>query len=83
MVVVSRVICQHTAIQFLHAPPLDIAAYPESVNILEGVTGDVRTPDKLVDGVYDTDDARHMWLAPLLPDVVGDYCLFQYSELCE
>ena len=53
---------------------LDIAAFPESVNVLEGVRGDVRTSDKLVDGVYDTDDGRHMWLAPVLPDVVSYTC---------
>lgn len=41
------------------------------MNILEGVRGDVRTPDKLVDGVYDTDDGKHMWLAPVLPDMVS------------
>ena len=39
--------------------------------MVEGVSGDVRTPDKLVDGVYDTDDGKHMWLAPILPDVVS------------
>ncbi|KAJ3607721.1 hypothetical protein NHX12_024772 [Muraenolepis orangiensis] len=29
----------------------NIAAFPDSVNVLEGVSGDVRTPDRLVDGV--------------------------------
>lgn len=29
--------------------------------------GDVRTPDKLVDGVNDTYDEKHMWLAPFSP----------------
>ena len=47
------------------------------MNVLEGVTGDVRTPDKLVDRVCDTDDGRHMWLSPLLPDVVNSvYVIF-------
>ena len=50
---------------------LDIAAFPESVNVLPEVKGDVRTPDKLVDGSCDTDDGRHMWLAPLLPGGAG------------
>ena len=39
--------------------------------MLEGVRGDVRTPDKLVDSVYDTLDGSHMWLAPVLPGVVN------------
>ncbi|KAH0503004.1 hypothetical protein LTLLF_189730 [Microtus ochrogaster] len=45
----------------------NIAAFPDSVNALEGVCGDVRTPDKLIDQVNDTSDGRHMWLAPILP----------------
>lgn len=49
----------------------DIAAFPDSVNSLEGVCGDVRTPDKLIDQVNDTSDGRHMWLAPILPGLVG------------
>lgn len=49
---------------------LDVAAYPESVNVIEGVDNDVRTPDKLVDGVNDTADGHHMWLAPILPNQV-------------
>lgn len=49
---------------------LDISAHPSSVNILEGINDDVRTPDKLVDGVNSTVDGRHMWLAPILPGVV-------------
>lgn len=49
----------------------DIAAFPDSVNALEGMCGDVRTPDKLIDQVNDTSDGRHMWLAPILPGLVG------------
>lgn len=48
----------------------NITAYPHSVNVLEGVTDDIRTPDKLIDGVNDTTDGRHMWLAPILPGMV-------------
>ena len=48
----------------------DVTAYPESVNILEGVKDDVRTPAKLIDGVNDTDDGRHMWLVPVFPGLV-------------
>lgn len=51
----------------------DIAAFPDSVNALEGVCGDVRTPDKLIDQVNDTSDGRHMWLAPILPGLVGTW----------
>uniref|UniRef100_A0A8C5Y5X8 Katanin interacting protein n=1 Tax=Microcebus murinus TaxID=30608 RepID=A0A8C5Y5X8_MICMU len=49
----------------------NIAAFPDSVNSLEGVNGDVRTPDKLIDQVNDTSDGRHMWLAPILPGLVN------------
>ncbi|KAM4829868.1 katanin-interacting protein [Thomomys bottae] len=49
----------------------NIAAFPDSVNVLEAVRGDVRTPDKLIDGVNDTSDGRHMWLAPILPGLVN------------
>lgn len=49
----------------------DIAAFPDSVNVLDNVSGDVRTPDKLIDGVNGTNDGRHMWLAPVLPGQVS------------
>ncbi|NWR76123.1 K0556 protein, partial [Centropus unirufus] len=49
----------------------NIAAFPDSVNILEDVSGDVRTPDKLINRVNDTTDGRHMWLAPVLPGLVN------------
>ncbi|NXU95887.1 K0556 protein, partial [Cettia cetti] len=48
----------------------NIAAFPDSVNILDDVSGDIRTPDKLIDRVNDTTDGRHMWLAPVLPGLV-------------
>ena len=41
------------------------------MNELEGVSDDIRTPDKLIDGVNDTYDGRHMWLAPILPGIVN------------
>ncbi|KAJ7306068.1 hypothetical protein JRQ81_010434 [Phrynocephalus forsythii] len=49
----------------------NIAAFPDSINILEGVCGDVRTPDKLVDSMNDGSDGRHAWLAPILPGLVN------------
>jgi len=45
-----------------------VAAVPESVRVLADCSGDSRTPDKLVDGVNETLDATHMWLAPYDPD---------------
>ena len=37
----------------------------------------MRTPDKLIDGVYDSDDGRHAWLAPILPELVNSvYVIF-------
>lgn len=39
--------------------------------------GDLRTPDKLIDGVCGSDDAGHMWLAPILPGVLNSvYIIF-------
>ncbi|PNF42382.1 hypothetical protein B7P43_G02545, partial [Cryptotermes secundus] len=56
-----------------------IGAFPDSVNVLEGVSGDVRTPEKLVDGVNDTLDGRHMWLAPILPNQLNRvYIVFDF-----
>ncbi|XP_026114123.1 protein KIAA0556-like isoform X1 [Carassius auratus] len=49
----------------------NIAAFPDSVNVLDNVCGDVRTPDKLIDVVNDTHDGQHMWLAPVLPGLVN------------
>ncbi|XP_062508912.1 katanin-interacting protein-like isoform X2 [Corticium candelabrum] len=49
----------------------NIDAFPQSVNDLEVVSGDVRTPDKLIDGVNDTYDGRHMWLAPVFQQQVN------------
>ncbi|XP_077958631.1 katanin-interacting protein isoform X1 [Gasterosteus aculeatus] len=49
----------------------NIAAFPDSVNVLDNVSGDVRTPDKLIDGVNCTYDGRCMWLSPVLPGLVN------------
>ncbi|GAB6021430.1 hypothetical protein CHUAL_004038 [Chamberlinius hualienensis] len=57
----------------------DIAAFPDSVNVLDGINDDVRTPDKLIDGINDSRDARHMWLAPILPKITNRvYVIFDY-----
>jgi len=53
------------------APPPDIAAHPHSVNALDGVVRDIRTPDKLIDSYHDTIEGDHMWLAPILPGIVS------------
>ena len=63
----------------------DISAYPDSVNVLENITSDVRTPDKLIDGLNDTTDGGHMWLAPILPSIVSSLCyiksiMFDFSD---
>lgn len=49
----------------------DISAYPDSVNVLDGIKGDTRTPDKLIDGANESPDGQHSWLAPILPNVVS------------
>ncbi|XP_034942334.1 protein KIAA0556-like [Chelonus insularis] len=57
----------------------NIAAYPESVNVIEGIENDIRTPDKLVDGVNDCIDGSHSWLAPILPKQLNRvYVVFDY-----
>lgn len=48
-----------------------MSAHPSDVNVLNEIYNDVRTPDKLVDGVNDTMDGSHMWLAPILPSEVS------------
>lgn len=67
------------------SPPLppslsDVAAYPHSVNVLHGfssITKDVRTPDKLIDGVIDSHEPHHMWISPILPGVYNTiYIIF-------
>ncbi|CAH1274468.1 KIAA0556 [Branchiostoma lanceolatum] len=59
----------------------NIAAYPESVNVLAGVEGDVRTPDKLIDGNNCTNDGKHMWIAPVLPGVINRvYVIFDQPQ---
>eukprot|EP00933_Yihiella_yeosuensis_P071449 TRINITY_DN7964_c1_g5_i1.p1 TRINITY_DN7964_c1_g5~~TRINITY_DN7964_c1_g5_i1.p1 ORF type:complete len:835 (-),score=139.13 TRINITY_DN7964_c1_g5_i1:91-2343(-) len=44
----------------------NVDAYPRDLNDLQGVEGDIRTLDKLLDGVGCTCDDSHMWLAPFL-----------------
>ena len=41
-----------------------VSAVPHSVNSLEGASADVRTPDKLTNGVNCTWEDKNMWLAP-------------------
>ncbi|KAL3998297.1 hypothetical protein ACH3XW_14485 [Acanthocheilonema viteae] len=48
--------------------PQNLAAFPESVNILPNVNDDQRTSDKLIDGFNDTENPSHMWLTPILPN---------------
>ena len=51
------------------------------MNVLDGVQDDIRTPDKLVDGVNDTMDGGHMWLAPILPGMVSFYVTVSLFKL--
>ncbi|CAG9311860.1 unnamed protein product [Blepharisma stoltei] len=41
-----------------------ISANPSSIRELPDNSNDVRTPDKLIDGINNTADDKHMWLAP-------------------
>jgi hypothetical protein len=67
--------CPHqTHFLFLHCwSDTDYSAHPEGINDLYSNTGmadkplDIRTVDKLFDGVNDTYDDSHMWLTPQIP----------------
>ncbi|XP_077263294.1 katanin-interacting protein-like isoform X1 [Temnothorax americanus] len=59
----------------------NVAAFPESVNIIEGIDNDIRTPDKLIDGTNDTRDGRHAWLAPILPGQTNRVYLIFYHPI--
>ncbi|WKX88985.1 hypothetical protein Q1695_008549 [Nippostrongylus brasiliensis] len=48
--------------------PHNLAAFPESVNILPSVQGDPRVSLNLINGYNDTDRAEQMWLTPILPN---------------
>jgi hypothetical protein len=56
---------QGKAILRTPANSCSISAVPHSVKIIVGMEHDVRTPEKLLNGVNSTVDDRHMWLAPL------------------
>ncbi|KAK3599312.1 hypothetical protein CHS0354_028678 [Potamilus streckersoni] len=55
----------------IHLTQSNISAYPDSVNVLDNVTNDVRTPDKLIDGCNDSTEGNHSWLAPILPTILN------------
>ncbi|KYM79311.1 hypothetical protein ALC53_10251 [Atta colombica] len=59
----------------------NVAAFPESVNIIEGIDNDIRTPDKLIDGINDIRDGRHAWLAPILPGQTNRVYLIFYHPI--
>lgn len=59
----------------------NIAAYPESVNVLEGMDNDIRTPDKLIDNVHDSCDGRHSWLAPIFPGQINRIYIIFYHPI--
>ncbi|UMM13682.1 hypothetical protein L5515_001836 [Caenorhabditis briggsae] len=46
----------------------NLAAFPESVNILPNIKNDLRTSNNLIASPNDTDLAKHMWLTALLPN---------------
>ncbi len=45
---------------------MKIIAKPYSVQEIAQMENDIRTPDKLLDGMNITLDDRHMWLAPFM-----------------
>jgi len=54
--------------QLIRLKPHNLAAFPESVNVLPTVHNDPRVSNNLIDGVNDTNSAYHMWLTPQLPN---------------
>ncbi|KAL4239443.1 hypothetical protein ACF0H5_000258 [Mactra antiquata] len=60
-----------SSLQKIQLTESNISAYPDSVNVLENIQNDARTPDKLIDGINDTMDGGHMWLAPILPNILN------------
>ena len=53
------------------------------MNVLDSVENDMRTPDKLIDGINDMTDGCHMWLAPILPGIVGISFMSYHENCCE
>ncbi|XP_050297659.1 katanin-interacting protein-like isoform X2 [Anthonomus grandis grandis] len=49
----------------------NICAYPESVNVLPNVSGDTRTPEKLINTQNDNDSGSQSWLAPRIPKLLN------------
>ena len=43
---------------------LQIDANPKDLNSIPGYNGDYRTLDKLIDGINNTTDDKHMWMIP-------------------
>ncbi|VVC44665.1 Hypothetical protein CINCED_3A024605 [Cinara cedri] len=63
--------------QIIHLERRNISCWPSCVNILQSNKNDIRTPEKLIDGINDTMDGSHMWLAPILPsEVTKIYIVF-------
>ncbi|VDL70634.1 unnamed protein product [Nippostrongylus brasiliensis] len=54
--------------ELIKVGPHNLAAFPESVNILPSVQGDPRVSLNLINGYNDTDRAEQMWLTPILPN---------------
>ncbi|VDM51714.1 unnamed protein product [Angiostrongylus costaricensis] len=52
----------------INVGPHNLAAFPESVNILPSVEGDPRACLNLINGCNDTNRAEQMWLTPILPN---------------
>ncbi|ETN78430.1 hypothetical protein NECAME_10353 [Necator americanus] len=52
----------------INVGPQNLAAFPESVNILPSVENDPRTSMNLINGCNDTEKAELMWLTPMLPN---------------
>lgn len=49
----------------------ELAAYPDSINVLDGIDDDPRTPDKLIDGFNHSREGHNSWLSPILPGIIN------------
>eukprot|EP00730_Choanoeca_flexa_P001663 TRINITY_DN10733_c0_g1_i2.p1 TRINITY_DN10733_c0_g1~~TRINITY_DN10733_c0_g1_i2.p1 ORF type:complete len:1533 (+),score=325.32 TRINITY_DN10733_c0_g1_i2:645-4601(+) len=61
--------------------PEDVEVNPHSINVLPGVSGDTRTPDKLIDGINETIDDRHMWLSPYAAGTVNTITILLHRPI--
>jgi len=56
----------------IRSDQVKLDAFPRDLNDLEGVDGDLRVLENILDGVSCTTDDSHMWLAPFMKATAGN-----------